>query len=204
MIMPLTLSLHSFFDFHFFLFADGANDREGVGVSAKLSIGHREHQRSCSSEEELASINSCDNRLSSLTLGSGSEVGEGEYNGPFEGRAVALVDCIPSPYDRHALRFKVIIFYVRTKCFYIEANPFLWILYEIVQEIVLPRLFSTQCVLLHCHYIFHVLFFALIIKPFGTAVNRPLKASRDFSPRNQKYSPFFMISYCPFDVPLYQ
>lgn len=73
-------------------------------MPGKLSTGHN-HQQSCSSEEELTSINSCDNRLSSLTLGGG---GEGEYSGPFQGRAVALVDCTPSPYDRHALRYKVI------------------------------------------------------------------------------------------------
>jgi hypothetical protein len=29
------------------------------------------------------------------------------YTGPFVGRARALVDCTPSPYDREALRFKV-------------------------------------------------------------------------------------------------
>ena len=31
------------------------------------------------------------------------------YNGPFIGRARALVDYIPSPYDRDALRFSVSI-----------------------------------------------------------------------------------------------
>ena len=30
-----------------------------------------------------------------------------DYNGPFVGKAIALVDCTPSPYDRHALRYKV-------------------------------------------------------------------------------------------------
>ena len=30
-----------------------------------------------------------------------------DYNGPFVGRAVALVDCTPSPYDQKALRYKV-------------------------------------------------------------------------------------------------
>lgn len=29
------------------------------------------------------------------------------YTGPFIGRARALVDCHPSPYDPHALKFKV-------------------------------------------------------------------------------------------------
>lgn len=29
------------------------------------------------------------------------------YTGPFIGRARALVDCQPSPYDRDALKFKV-------------------------------------------------------------------------------------------------
>lgn len=107
--------LHALFSCLFFLFAfaDDANDHQ-EGVSGKLSTG--QHHRSCSSEEELTSINSCDNRLSSLTLVGGSDGGEGEYNGPFQGRAVALVDCTPSPYDRHALRYKVIIFSTRVTC----------------------------------------------------------------------------------------
>ena len=33
------------------------------------------------------------------------------YNGPFIGRARALVDYIPSPYDRDALRFSVSILF---------------------------------------------------------------------------------------------
>ncbi len=103
-----------YFHVLFFAFADDANDHQ-EGVSGKLSTG--QHHRSCSSEEELTSINSCDNRLSSLTLVGGSDGGgEGEYNGPFQGRAVALVDCTPSPYDRHALRYKVIIFSIMVLC----------------------------------------------------------------------------------------
>ena len=38
--------------------------------------------------------------------GNNSEI----YNGPFIGRARALVDYIPSPYDRDALRFSVSIY----------------------------------------------------------------------------------------------
>jgi len=108
--------------FSLFLSTDETNNQEGV--VGKLSTGHHHHQhqhhqhhvhhQTSSSEEELTSINSCDNQLSSLTLaenGAGSSSdgynGSEEYNGPFQGRGVALVNCTPSPYDRHALRYKV-------------------------------------------------------------------------------------------------
>ena len=35
--------------------------------------------------------------------------GDAEYDGPFDGVAVALTDSQHSPYDRHALRYKVIL-----------------------------------------------------------------------------------------------
>jgi len=53
-----------------------------------------------SSEEELSSIPSAGR--GSLSL---SETEE--YTGPFVGRALANVDFISSPYDRHALSYKV-------------------------------------------------------------------------------------------------
>ncbi|CAG7822827.1 unnamed protein product [Allacma fusca] len=58
--------------------------RHGSGPSNPLSIS------SSLSDCEVASDQSKDN----------------EYDGPFVGKALALVDCIPSPYDRHALRYK--------------------------------------------------------------------------------------------------
>lgn len=30
-----------------------------------------------------------------------------DFDGPFVGKGIASVDCTPSPYDRHALRYKV-------------------------------------------------------------------------------------------------
>lgn len=47
-----------------------------------------------------------DSGSTTSTTGGGSSSME-DYNGPFVGKAVALVDCTPSPYDRHALRYKV-------------------------------------------------------------------------------------------------
>ena len=42
-----------------------------------------------------------------MTVPSPSMTANRDYNGPFIGRARALVDYTPSPYDRDALRFKV-------------------------------------------------------------------------------------------------
>ncbi len=54
-----------------------------------------------------ASASGDEDTSSSDRHGSSQKQGQEDYSGPFQGRARALVDYTPSPYDRDALKFKV-------------------------------------------------------------------------------------------------
>lgn len=88
-----------------FLCPDSCKSTSGVSTSEHGSTASGNSNwdfGGCDHKEEDEHLTS----LGTLSLGQ-EELEREEYSGPFDGQAVALVDSTSSPYDRHALRYKV-------------------------------------------------------------------------------------------------
>ncbi len=95
--------------------------------STSTDFGQENEEEDEEEEEEEPEVKSHANFRMTKSISGLPEVAPAPYNGPFIGRARALVDYIPSPYDRDALRFNVSKLSV-TQCWWSgEENHFVYI-----------------------------------------------------------------------------
>jgi len=125
----------------------GGGGQGGLDINAEQEVGKRRLTSAevgsfrNSSEEELTSINSLAINDTSIDgdHNGGGGIGGG-YNGPFDGRAIALVDSTPSPYDRHALRYKVSCIRLHMSFICVQDQPVFIADAKSIRELILDSL----------------------------------------------------------------